>query len=180
MKKYTITACILMAIAVVCAALIASVNLWTAPMIEKNNTEKKAKLCQEIFSTYEESKSKTSTSGFKSEYIVEKIEAYDSASAPLGYIYTVQGSNTYGEIELLVGIHSDLSLAGVRFITNGQSFSKETATHLDRQYKENMTMDDVSALDLSDSDVTAGATYASKLIRSLVLSALEDCKGGVA
>ena len=49
MKKYALTAMILTMIAGVCAALIASVNLFTAPIIKKNNEEKKARLCQEIF-----------------------------------------------------------------------------------------------------------------------------------
>lgn len=41
MKKYTITALVLTLIAGVCAALIATINLFTAPIIEKNNEEKK-------------------------------------------------------------------------------------------------------------------------------------------
>ena len=40
MKKYTLTALVLMLIAGICAALIASVNLLTAPIIEKNNGDK--------------------------------------------------------------------------------------------------------------------------------------------
>lgn len=184
MKKYTLTALVLTLIAGICAALIACINLVTAPIIFKNNETKKAKLCQEIFEAYssEYEKTETITEGFSSGSIQELIMAYDSKGNFLGYIYTVDGSNAYGEIELLLGITAEFKLAGVRFITNGQSFSSEADTHLNTQYKENMTESDVDDLDLTKSDVTAGATYASKLIRSLVKSAFEDAKtrqGGV-
>ena len=49
MKKYALTAMILTMIAGVCAALIASVNLFTAPIIKKNNEEKKEKFFYESF-----------------------------------------------------------------------------------------------------------------------------------
>ena len=39
-----------------------------------------------------------------------------------------------------------------------------------------MTESDVDNMDLSNPDVTAGATYASKLIRSLVKVAFADVK----
>lgn len=182
MKKYTITALILTLIACICAALIASVNLLTAPIIEKNNNDKKEDLCHQIFLAYDSEKSKTETDGFQSDQIVEAILAYDSNSEFLGYIYTVSGSNSFGNITLLIGISEDEKLVGVRFITNGQSFSNEAATHLDTQYKKDMTLDNILDLDLSNSDVTAGATYASKLIRSLVEDAFNDIasreKGG--
>lgn len=178
MKKYTLTALVLTLIAGVCAALIACVNLLTGPIIVKNNDLKKAKLCQEIFETYSSDfeKTETITEGFASGDIEEVILAYDAEGQFLGYIYTVDGSNAYGEIELLLGITPDYKLAGVRFITNGQSFSSEANSHLENQYKKDMTETDVDNLDLTKSDVTAGATYASKLIRSLVQSAFQDAK----
>ena len=178
MKKYTITALILGVIAGLCATLIVLVNMFTAPTIASNNEAKKARLCQEIFETYNADNSKTTSEGFDSSYIVEKIEAYDANNNFLGFIYTVSGQNAYGAIELLVGITSELKLEGVRFITNGQSFSSEAASHLNNQYKDNMTLEDILALDLTKSDVTAGATYASKLIRELVSAAFNDAKGG--
>ncbi len=176
MKKYTITALILTLIAGVCAALIASINLFTAPIIKKNNEEKKARLCQEIFETFNLEQSTITQDGFSSGYISEMIEAYDQEGTMLGWIFTVGGSNAYGSIVLIVGIDTEEKLAGVRFVTNGQSFSSETASHLNNQYKDDMTQDDVLNLDLSKSDVTAGATYASKLIRSLVSAAFDEVK----
>lgn len=179
MKKYTLTALVLMLIAGICAALIASVNLLTAPIIEKNNGDKTAQLCKEIFPDYDASASSVVTEGFSSDYIVEKIIANDRSSTLLGYIYTVEGSNSYGQISLLVGIHKDYRLAGIRMITNGQSYSNETETHLNTQYHPDMTLDDVLNLDLTDTDVTAGATFASKLIQSLVSAAFQDATGQI-
>lgn len=174
MKKYTITALVLTLITAICAALIASVNLLTAPVIERNNEDKKATLCQEIFAEYDASHS--TILDYNQDGITEKILAFDKDGNELGFIYTVSGSNSYGQIVLLVGISDDLKLTGVKFITNGQSFSSEAQTHLNNQYKENMTLEDILSLNLADSDVTAGATYASKLIRELVTKAFTDAK----
>lgn len=178
MKKYITTALVLTLITALCAALIASMNLVTSSIIDKNNENKKASLCQEIFKDYDAESSELVSEGFSSSSILEKIVAYDSNSSLLGYIYTVNGSNAYGEIELLVGITEEYTLAGVRFITNGHSFANEAESHLNNQYNSGMSLDDIFNIDLTSSDVTAGATYASKLIRTLVAAAFEDCKGG--
>ncbi len=178
MKKYTITALILGLIAGICATLIVLLNLLTAPIVEQNTLAKKEKLCQEIFVEYNMDFSLTTTEGFESSYIKEKIEVHDKNDKFLGYIYTVSGQNAYGVIELLVGINDDYLLEGVRFITNGQSFSSEADSHLNNQYKDNMSLEDILAIDLTKSDVTAGATYASKLIRELVTAAFNDAQGG--
>lgn len=176
--KYLKTALILTLIAGFCAALIASVNMITAPVIEENAKLKKEALCQEIFVDYDDDTSKTYTEGFESPYITEKIEAYNTNKEFLGYIYTVTGSNTYGKISLLVGINADNKLESVKFITNEQSYKAQTENHLDNNYHNDMTLDEINGLDFSKIEVTSGATYASKLIRQLVNVAFEDAKGG--
>ena len=178
MKKYFSTALVLTLIAAICAALIASVNLLTSSIIEKNNLAKIEALNKEIFAEYDGEKSQTYTEGFTSEYISQKVEVCNSNGDFLGYIYTVGGSNSYGEIVLLVGITEDLKLKATKFVTNGQSFSSEAETHLNTQYNPDITIEDILDMDLSNSDVTAGATYAAKLIRSLVSAAFDDAKGG--
>ncbi len=181
MKKYAITASILTLIAGVCAALIASINLLTAPIITKNNDKKKEELCAQIFENFDLSHSTVVSEGFASDSIQEMIKANDQDGTELGFIFTVSGSNAYGQIVLLVGINLENKLEGVRFITNGQSFSSETEKHLNTQYNKDMSYNDVLDLDLSNSDVTAGATYASKLIRELittVFTEVEKLTGG--
>lgn len=51
MKKYTLTALVLMLIAGICAALIASVNLLTAPIIEKTTVIKQLSYARKFFPT---------------------------------------------------------------------------------------------------------------------------------
>lgn len=171
--KYFKTAIVLTLIAGICAALIASINLLTGPIIENNAKEKKAALCQEIFANYDADNSKIYSEGFNSSYIVEKVEAYDSSSNLIGYIYTVSGSNAYGVIELLVGINADMTLNGVRFVTNGQSFSTETEAHVNGSYNSGLTSSDVANI-----DTACGATFAAKLVQELVNAAFADCNGG--
>lgn len=172
--NYLKTALVLTLITAICAALIAIVNIPTSEKIIENAREKKERLCQEIFADYSiDASPEAITSGFESEYIVEKIEAYDSSSNFLGYIYTVKGNNSYGVIELLVGINSDYTLKGVRFINNGQSYTQETANHVNDKYVTGLDSGSVSGI-----DVNCGATYAAKLVKALVESAFADCQGG--
>ena len=172
--NYLKTALVLTLITAICAALIAIVNIPTSEKIIENAREKKERLCQEIFADYSiDASPEAITSGFESEYIVEKIEAYDSSSNFLGYIYTVKGNNSYGAIELLVGISSDGTLVSVEFITNGQSFSSETEAHVNGSYVSGLDSTEVNNI-----DVNCGATYAAKLVKELVSACFNDSQGG--
>ena len=173
MMKYLKTALLLTLIAGICALMIAGVNALTSGIIADNAFAKKEALCQEIFPEFDASTSTPVTEGFSSDYIGEKIVANDSSSNLLGYIYTVKGSNAYGAIELLVGINLDYTLKGVRFINNGQSYTQETANHVNDKYVTGLDSGSVSGI-----DVNCGATYAAKLVKALVESAFADCQGG--
>lgn len=174
MMKYFKTALILTIISGICATLIAGCNWLTAPVIEENARRKKSELYKEIFEEYDFDASPDAiTEGFSSEYIVEKLEAFDSSSTKLGYVYTVSGSNAYGNIELLVGINIDGTLEGVKFLTNGQSFNVQTETHVNGSYTSGLTSTDVN-----DIDVNCGATYAAKLVKELVKACFADSQQG--
>lgn len=170
--KYIKTALVLAMIAAVCSLLIAFVNLFTSEAIIKNKQEKKENLCKEIFADYDGETSNIVVDGFESKYILEKIEAKDSSGNVLGYIYTVKGANAYGNIELLVGINADKTLKSVKFMSNGQSFNKETSDYVDAYYVGGLDSDSVEGL-----DVKCGATYAAKLVKELVGAAFADCLG---
>lgn len=174
MLKYFKTALILTIISGVCALLIAGVNSFTSKVIAANEFAKKEAIYQEIFPEYDGEKTGLPiTEGFTSSYILEKVEAKNSNGELIGYVYTVSGSNAYGEIELLVGITADGTLESVQFLTNGQSFSTETENHVNGSYTSGLTSTDVNNI-----DTACGATYGAKLVKELVSAAFSDSQQG--
>lgn len=168
MKKNILIGVILMSICIVCAALISSVNLFTKPIIDENNVTKENNLCKKIFKDYDNAK-ETITDGFSSDEITKLVIACDNSNEVLGYIYTVSGKNAYGEITLLVGINTNKELVSIEFMTNGQSFSSETANHVKNNYVAGITNSDVDNI-----DTACGATFGAKLVKELVGQAFTD------
>ena len=189
MKKNFIIASILGGIALVCALLIACVNMFTSGIIEKNNAKTELETCQAIFSEYDADKSEEKT--VSGDTIVKKVLAKDANGTELGYLYTVTGKNSYGAITLMVAI-KDNTVYQVEFLENGQSFASTVTSHVKENYPSSKDevvypfikpadRDAVEALDenqLSQIDTACGATYGANLVKDLVNAALADAKGG--
>lgn len=186
MKKYLTVAGILGLICLICAGLIAVMNMVTSPIKASNEEATKKDTYSKIFEDYN-SKSNSITD-FEDSCIEEKFEAFDAAGNSIGYIYTVKGSNAYGTIELMVGIKNN-QVVDVEFLKNTESFASTVKSHVKANYpssKENVVEvniygakeeADVSALDSLDNiDVKCGATYGAKLVKELVNAALNDAK----
>lgn len=193
MKNFKISAT-LGAIALVCALLIALINMVTSPIIAANDKKTELETCKEIFEAYDEGKSESKSdndlSG-KNSAIQKIIYAKDSAGSSLGTIYKVSGKNAYGTITLMVGIDANNSVCQVEFIENGQSFASTVNNHVLANYPSSESTDvhvgaysngnteKISALSSStiDSiDVKCGATYGATLVKDLVKIAQNDAK----
>lgn len=196
-KNYFKVAGILGAIALICAALIASINLLTSPVISKN--EKKTQeatyaVVQDAFSasntTLETGKDFTAD---ENGYIVAKA-LVKSGDKVVGYIYTTSGKNAYGGISLMVGVEktdAGYSVVDVEFLTNTESF----ASTVDENFKANyptspstdivlnpygsLKADEVGSLssdDLAKVNTKCGATYGANLVKGMVTAALAEAK----
>ena len=112
MKRYAYVSLILGAIALVCATLIALMNMLTSPIIAKSDEEKIKETYTKIFIDYDSSENVDFTKDEKG-YIKEKRIAYDKNHQTIGYIYTTSGKNAYGEISLMIGILDGNVIDGV-------------------------------------------------------------------
>ena len=174
MKKNFKIAAILMIIAAVCGLAVSGMNMVTAPIIEQKQAEKEAALCQVIFADYDLTASgKPITEGLSNEAILKKVVAKNASGQLLGYIYTVTGKNAYGPITILVGIDADGKLVSTEFLENGQSYSKQVETHVDANYKEGLSLEEITGINTS-----CGATYGAKTVKELVTIAFNDFNGG--
>ncbi len=185
MAKNFKIASILGSIALVCALLIALVNMLTSKTIENNNSKKELETIQTIFTDYDSSKSEELKS--EDSYIEKKIKACKSDGTVLGYLYTVSGKNAYGSISLMVAI-VDNNVYQVEFLENNQSFastvydylkttypsSADTAVHVGAYSSTDVKINSLSKNAVTNVDVSCGATYGATLIKNLVLAALND------
>lgn len=189
MKKNIIIASILGSIALICAALIACVNMFTSDVIAKNNAKNELATCQAIFAEYDADKSKEEA--VSNDAIIKKVIANDSNGNELGYLYTVTGKNSYGVITLMVAI-KDNSVYQVEFLENGQSFASTVVSHVKDNYPSSSdeviypfikpadkeVIGSLNSDDLLNIDTKCGATFGADLIKELVNVALLDANGG--
>ena len=168
MKKYVLTAVTLGLIAAGGALLIAGTNMLTRDTIEANKTKT---INNGLAAIYDVESLKTDTANLpedkKFDYVInEYYVVKDEADAPLGYAFKTEGSNSYGKVSLIVGFNASYVYKGVAVVENGQSFASTLKKkYLDPLVKEGKTVDEV--------DVSCGATYGAKLVRSMVNSATE-------
>jgi len=181
-------------ISLVCALLIALINMVTSPIIAANDKKTELETCKAIFAEYNEDASKSKEASDltgKNEAIIKIIYAKDANETDLGTIYKVTGKNAYGTITLMVGIDADNQVCQVEFIENGQSFASTVNNHVLASYPSSESTDvhvgaytasnseKVGSLDeskVSAIDVKCGATYGATLVKDLVKIALTDAK----
>ena len=153
MKNYLKISVVLCAIALICSAILASLNLLTKPIIDKNSENKQTETIQSIYSEYDSNNSKvtydtTTGSTGKAAEILKVVEAKDASNNILGYVYTVKGSNSYGTIQLMVAISNDNIVHQVEFLENNQSFASTVASWVKQTFnnKGSESMKQVSLL----------------------------------
>ena len=166
MKNYLKVALVLTLITSICAVLIALLNMWTAPIIEKNAYEKE----QTTLSVMFDNATFTEVEHGDYQEIEKKFEAKSKADdSLLGYVYIVSGKNAYGMVRLMVAIKDDKAIK-VEVMDNTESFKKNVNTFI----TDNVKANDLSKDDVMGLDVKCGATYGAKLVQSLLNVVLEE------
>ena len=193
MKNYVRISVILGSIALVCAIILAGLNMLTSPVIAQNDAKKETETIQAIYQNYDSEKSENVTDTVTNSSITKKIIAKNSAGDVLGTLYIVTGKNAYGVITLMVAIAPNNSVHQVEFLENGQSFAGTVNSHVKSNYgsskeevyelnpyssKEDVTIGDLSEAEVKAIDVKCGATFGATLVKELVNIALSDAKGG--
>ena len=170
MKKYVKIAVVLTSICLVCALLVAGVNLFTAPKIEEYQKQLTMEAYMEFFPTMDANNSVIVEDGFKSSYVKEKMTVKDANGADIGIGIKVSGRNSYGVITLIVGLDLDGKLIGISCTENGQTKSAaELTAWAENDFTAGMTTDDVT-----DLPIVSGATFGSNLIKTLVQAAFSE------
>lgn len=206
MKNYFKIAGILAAIACVCAAILAGINLLTSQVIAANDEKTQKNTITTICDTrnLEFDDFTTNTDSYEvtadgAKYTATVKATYDvlKGGKSVCKVYTVTGKNDYGTITLMVEIEktasNDYVVGDVEFIENGQSFGSTVNAFLkgayisskdDSVYEGGCTTDveaganTLGESDIKTIDVKCGATYGASLVRDLTLAALKAAKEG--
>ena len=143
MKNYFRISAVLGAITLVCAVILALMNMLTNPIIAKNNDKTKLETIQKIYEDYDSEKSKDyETSEIEAlnldERVFDIVRVNNSNGDLKGYVFTVGGKNAYGTITLMVAISKDTNnqnvVHQVEFLENGQSFASTVDEHVRSSY----------------------------------------------
>ena len=200
MKNYFRIAAVLGAITLVCAVVLALMNMLTSPIIAKNNDKTKLETIQKIYEDYDSEKSKDyeeseiESLGLDGQ-VVDVIRVNNSHGELKGYVFTVSGKNAYGTITLMVAISKDTNgnnvVHQVEFLENGQSFASTVDDHVRSSYHtsdknalvldpyssdDSVTVGDLTSDQVDDVVVECGATYGAKLVKQLVEVALQSAE----
>ena len=200
MKNYFRISAVLGAITLVCAVILALMNMLTNPIIAKNNDKTKLETIQKIYEDYDSEKSKDyETDEIEAlnldERVFDIVRVNNSNGDLKGYVFTVGGKNAYGTISLMVAISKDTNnenvVHQVEFLENGQSFASTVDAHVRSSYHtseknalvldpyssdDSVTVGDLTSDQVDDVVVECGATYGAKLVKQLVEVALQSAE----
>lgn len=189
MKRYAYVSLVLGGIALICAVLIALMNMLTSPIIDKNDEAKINDTYTKIYSDYYKNEEVNFVCDDKG-YIKSKVIAYDKNNKVLGYIYTTSGKNAYGEISLMIGV-SNYQVVDVEFLVNSESFASTVNSHVKANYpskeeaviildpydkSEFIDVDSLSIDDVDTIDTKCGATFGATLVKNMIKSVLDEAK----
>src|SRR5574344_265399 len=166
--KTTLTLCIM---AVVSAGVVGLVNYFTAPTIAVNSILREENACKEIYSKAtsfdkEFDAEEENSYGFK--YVTKSWRALHGSADFYGLVFRCTGTHAYGGISLLVGFNKDYSVEKVKVVENTESFATTVNDYIKTTYNGDTT---IQYDDISNLDVSCGATYGAKLVRSMLVEA---------
>lgn len=161
-KKYIKISIILGFIAALSGAILSLIFLITNPIIKENESKREKQSLEEIFdnATFTLLESEEESLSKKYEVLIENEFA--------GFVYIMSGKNSYGVIELMVGINKDKKLEKMVILKNEQSYKTTVEDHAKENYGNNIVKEDVESI-----DVYCGATFGAKLVKELVSKSFE-------
>ena len=171
----------LFVICAVAAGLLAGTNQITAPLIEQRNEQANNEARQAVLADATEFKILDSKN-YKSSSDVEVVEVYEglNGSEVAGYTIKVLPKGYGGEIELMVGITKDGTIAGVNIGNMSETpglgaRSKEEAFYGQYAGKPATELSGVKRGTAGETEIQAisGATITSKAVTSGVNAAVE-------
>ena len=164
----------LLAICAVVALLLATVNILTRDIIAANAQKEREKAVADIYPamTTMEAQENDWLDGVNNVYAVYENDAW------IGYAVDLNSRGFGGDINMIVGIRTDGTVAGVRVISHSETPGLGSKATL-ADYLQNYTGVGEQLTIKEDIDAVSGATISSKAVLAGVNLALSLGLGGV-
>ncbi|MDR2822062.1 MAG: hypothetical protein LBV58_00720 [Acholeplasmatales bacterium] len=153
-------------VALLCGLVVGLINYITVPVISENALARKEKAYQEILPVIYKD-------GSLEENILDpvgsvtQINKYFVSDEIYSYLYIASGSNSYGNIEVLIAVDQTNKIIGTKYLTLNQTlFVDKTALYLNNFVG--------TTADTFPSILNTGASRSKNLIDSLILSIWEN------
>ncbi len=149
--------------------LLTYVNDITDPIIQKGLEEKEFSIVESLYPDVDHMQKNEINEDIN--YIIDVYNANDEL---LGYVYSVSGSNGYGDITTLLAIDVNDNITGIDFLEFSQTpgFGDKL---LDEEYLNQFKNLDINAPYV---DGVSGATFSSKLVQEEVQTITNYYLGG--
>lgn len=166
LKHYSFVALVLGGIASISALLIALTYMITNSVIEENNLKKTLESLKNIYGEDKKYEKVEDINNESYSYLNSYYACYDSLDNNkgelIGYVFSCDGKNDYGTIEMIVGVTVESVISKIYLIVNDQSYG---------QTVQNNYVDSFNNGEIEIGDVSCGATYSATLIRDMSLQA---------
>lgn len=162
MNKKIMAPIVLFVICAVIGVAMALVNGITKPIIEENTRNNQKAIFEAFYKDMTDYKE--TTEGLEGK-VVAKYEILKDTTT-IGYVYKASGSNSYGNITMLVAI-TDGKIVGVDYLNNEQTKNPTDIENVGKRYEN-------SNIDSTFTETQAGVTVGSKLINELMNSVKEQ------
>lgn len=166
MNKKILAPIVLFVICAVIGVGMALVNSITKPIIEENTKNEQKKIFESFYSDMTDYKETTDGLG---EYIEARYEILKDTTT-IGYVYKASGSNSYGNITMLVAI-TDGQIVGIDYLNNEQTKNPTDIENVGKRY-ENLNID--STFTETQSGVTVGSKLINKLMDAVKAQVLNE------
>lgn len=173
-KEYIKIAIILGLIAGLSGVIIATLNIFTEPLIEENAYNKEMESLNEVFPNkdYNKLDEVLSNNTNNKVNIANIYEAFEKDTETLqGYIFIINGKNECGTIKIVLAINNDGKIIKMVMIENTESDPVGVNNHFNSNYTNK---DDLDKNEVNDIDVKCGATKGATLIKEMVLLAFQE------
>lgn len=157
-KKYIVTSLTLCLIAGASAGIIGLANYITAPILESNNDDATTRLLRQVFGDNSTFSSETTIDN--KTYLISYWTAKVNGSE-VGDVFKTAGTNSYGEISMIVGIKTNGSVGKIYLITNTESYATYVNDYVDQYNNGDRALDDVQC----------GATRGATLVKNMAVAA---------
>lgn len=174
------TTLVLTLIGIICGILIGVSNEITAPVIAKNKAKAELVAYSALFPGLDSADVIT----VDLQGTIYEVREVKKAGSVAGYLYKGKQTNSYGVVDILVGIDKDGRFTGIEFLNLDQTASMKPAIETNARYYKGKLVTEINLNDLigfssgtNPYDSATGSSFGSTSMRTVIKDAIAVFSG---